>query len=159
VYRFPPLLFLHLMLILGAASGAGAVDKVIAIQPKPSDTVRFNFQARLRGEIRENVDDFNGTDHAATDDQWLLHRIRLGIEWQPIEWLRIAAQTQDARESFSGRADVPLKQGAEGDDAFDLRLASLEIGDPQQLSLKLGRQVLSYGDDANFAYLMLTLNY
>jgi hypothetical protein len=51
------------------------------------------------------------------------------------------------RESFSDRADIPGVLGAEGDDAFDLRLASLELGDPKHLSLKLGRQVLSYGDE------------
>ena|GEM_PF-3421610 len=55
-------------------------------------------------------------------------------------------QGQDVCESFSKRADIPLQNGAEGDDAFDLRLTSIEIGDPKHFSLKLGRQVLSYGD-------------
>ncbi len=135
------------MLISATAENAGAADTAMTILPQAADTVRFNFQARLRGELRENVYDFKGSGDAVTDDQWLLHRIRLGIEWQPAEWFRLAVQGQDVRESFSDRADLPLKQGAEGDDAFDLRLASVELGDPKQLSLKLGRQVLGYGDE------------
>ncbi len=101
----------------------------------------------MRGELRDNVYDFDGSGNAVTDDQWLLHRVRLGIEWQPADSLRVELQGQDVRESFSDRADTPLRQGAEGDDAFDLRLASMEIGHPKQLSLKLGRQVLGYGDE------------
>lgn len=114
--------------------------------PTPS-TIEFHMQARVRGEWRNNVFDFNDANDAPTDDSWLLHRIRVGLEWEPVEWLRIELQGQDVRESFSDRADIPNQTGAEGDDAFDLRLASLEIGDPKHLSLKLGRQVLSYGDE------------
>jgi len=112
-----------------------------------TDQFQFTFQARARGEYRNNVYDFNYQLDSKTDDHWLLHRIRLGIEWQPLDWLHVAVQGQDVRESFSDRADVPLRQGAEGDDAFDLRLASLEFGNPKRLSLKLGRQLLSYGDE------------
>jgi hypothetical protein len=112
-----------------------------------ADQFKWNFQARVRGEMRHNVYDFDNNRSAVTDDSWLLHRIRLGVEWQPVEWLKFTVQGQDVRESFSKRADIPLQNGAEGDDAFDLRLASIELGDPQHLSLKVGRQVLAYGDE------------
>jgi len=111
------------------------------------DSLKWNFQARARGEMRRNVYDFDSSRSAVTDDSWLLTRLRLGVEWQPVEWLRVAVQAQDVRESFSKRADIPLQNGAEGDDAFDLRLASIELGNPSRLSVKLGRQVLSYGDE------------
>lgn len=117
------------------------------ITPAPNNSLTWNFQARVRGEWRENAFDFNWGLDSATDDTWLLHRIRVGLEWQPLPWLRIQMQGQDARESFSDRADIPGVLAAEGDDAFDLRLASLEFGDPKHLSLKLGRQVLAYGDE------------
>ena len=112
-----------------------------------SDPFKWNFQARVRGEMRQNAYDFDSSRSAEGDDSWLLHRIRLGVEWQPVEWLKFTVQGQDVRESFSKRADIPLQNGAEGDDAFDLRLASIELGDPQHLSVKLGRQVLSLRDE------------
>lgn len=118
-----------------------------SVEVAKPDNFQFTFQARVRGEYRNNVYDFNNRLDSKTDDNWLLHRIRLGIEWQPLDWLHVTVQGQDVRESFSDRADIPLQQGAEGDDAFDLRLASLEFGNPKHLSLKLGRQVLAYGDE------------
>jgi hypothetical protein len=138
----PLLLTLLPLLCLNLQAGV-----IPAPQVEPPDRFRFTFQARVRGEYRNNVFDFNDARDSVTDDSWLLHRIRLGIEWQPADWLRIVVQGQDVRESFSDRADLPLQQGSEGDDAFDLRLASLEFGDPKHLSFKVGRQVLSYGDE------------
>lgn len=111
------------------------------------EKLKFNFQARARVEWRDNVYDFNNSVDSPTDDSWLLHRIRVGLEWEASPWFRVTIQGQDARESFSDRADIPNQMGAEGDDAFDLRLASLELGDPDHLSLKIGRQVLGYGDE------------
>ncbi len=134
------------LLLSSLSLQAGVTPAPVVDLPK-SDPLQFTFQARVRGEYRENVFDFNDALNSATDDSWLLHRIRLGIEWQPLSWLHVSLQGQDVRESFSDRADIPGVMGAEGDDAFDLRLASLEFGDPKQLSLKLGRQVLSYGDE------------
>lgn len=109
--------------------------------------LKWNFQSRARGEMRQNVYDFDSSRSAVTDDSWLLIRLRLGVEWQPVEWLLVALQAQDVRESFSNRPDIPLQNGAEGDDAFDLRLASIEVGNPSRFSVKLGRQVLAYGDE------------
>ncbi len=134
------------LLILPKLVQAGEAVVPPVISPGP-EVLQFTFQARVRGEWRENVYDFDSSKDAVTDDSWLLHRIRLGVEWQPQTWLHVTVQGQDVRESFSDRADVPLQQGAEGDDAFDLRLASLELGDPKRLSVKVGRQVLSYGDE------------
>lgn len=122
-------------------TGAAAIET-----PRP-DAPKWTFQARVRGEWRENVFDFNRAVDAPTDDTWLLHRVRVGLEWQPLPWLHVSLQGQDVRESFSDRADIPGVLAAEGDDAFDLRLAALEIGDPKHLSLKAGRQVLAYGDE------------
>ncbi|MDZ4287044.1 MAG: alginate export family protein [Prosthecobacter sp.] len=136
-------------LLLGAIvtlAHAGEAPQPVILPPAP-DPLQFTFQARLRGEIRNNVFDFNSATNAPTDDAWLLQRIRVGLEWQPLPWLHVTVQGQDAREFFSDRLNVPGLMGAEGDDAFDLRLASVEIGDPKHHSLKLGRQVLSYGDE------------
>ena len=130
------LIFSSLCLCAISAMGEGIADQL-----------KWNFQARTRGESRNNTYDFNSGRNAVTDDTFLLSRVRLGMEWQPDDWIRIALQGQDTREAFSKRANIPLQNGAEGDDSFDLRLASIELGNPARFSVKAGRQVLSYGGE------------
>ena len=111
--------------------------------------VVFDVQERLRWEVRNNNFDFNDGVNAPTDDNWLLQRFRLGVAIKPTDWLKIYAQAQDSREINSDRPDFPGLLGAEGDDAFDLRQGYIEIGNPKEfpLTLKAGRQILSYGDE------------
>ncbi|HEY5891960.1 MAG TPA: alginate export family protein [Chthoniobacterales bacterium] len=107
----------------------------------------FDVQERIRGEYRENNYDFNSAVDAVTDDSWLLLRFRLGLAIKPVSWLKIYAQAQDSREAYSDRADIPNVNGAEGDDAFDLRQGYIMIGETKGFSLTAGRQILSYGDE------------
>lgn len=109
----------------------------------------FDLQERLRWEIRDNNFDFNSDVNALTDDNWFLQRFRVGVLIKPTDWLKIYAQGQDSREINSDRPDNPGVLGAEGDDAFDLRQAYVEFGNTKDfpLTLKIGRQVLSYGDE------------
>jgi len=109
----------------------------------------FDAQERLRWEIRENNYDFNDAVKALTDDNWFLQRFRIGLLIKPTSWLKIYAQGQDSREIDSDRPDFPGVMGAEGDDAFDLRQGYIEIGNTKEfpLTLKVGRQILSYGDE------------
>jgi hypothetical protein len=109
----------------------------------------FDVDERLRWEVRDNNFDFNRGVNAVTDDGWLLQRFRLGMMLKPAPWLKIYAQTQDSREFFSGRPLIPGASGAEGDDSFDLRQAYIEISDYSKCpwGLKVGRQILSYGDE------------
>lgn len=111
--------------------------------------VVFDFEERLRGEVRENNYDFDGHANALTDDNWVLQRARVGVKLTITDWLRIYAQGQDSREIGSDRPDFPGALGAEGDDSFDLRQAWIEIGNPKDfpLTARIGRQVLSYGDE------------
>ena len=109
----------------------------------------FDVQERLRWEIRDNNFDFNDAVNALTDDNWFLQRARIGLLIKPVSWLKIYAQAQDSREIDSDRPDFPGLLGAEGDDSFDLRQGYLEFGNPKEfpLMLKVGRQILSYGDE------------
>jgi hypothetical protein len=140
------LLWLPTLSLLAAEPPSSDIRKT-DIVPTIKDSLTWNFQARARGEWRSDFYDFDDSKKALTDDTWLLHRIRLGLDWEPAPWLHITLQGQDVRESFSDRPDIPLQNGAEGDDSVDLRLASIEIGHPHSLSLKLGRQILGYGDE------------
>jgi len=109
----------------------------------------FDFQGRVRFEVRDNNFDFNEGVKVLTDDNWFLIRTRLGMMIKPIEWLKIYAQGQDSREWLSDRPDIPGVLGAEGDDAFDLRQGYIELGNTKDIpfGLKAGRQILSYGDE------------
>ncbi len=127
------------LLLFSVSLWARVAPAPVVELPNP-DSLQFTFQACVRGEYRNNVFDINDGANWVTDDSWLLHRIRPGIEWQPVSWLHVTLQGQDVSESFSDRADIALLHGTEGDDANDLRLASLEFGNPEHLSLKLGRQ-------------------
>ncbi len=111
--------------------------------------VTLDVQERLRWEVRENNFDFNSGVQSLTDDNWFLNRFRIGLLLKPMPWLKLYAQGQDSREWDSDRANLPGVLGAEGDDSFDLRQAYVEFGDPKRfpLLLKVGRQVLSYGDE------------
>ncbi len=109
----------------------------------------FDVEERVRGEFRLNNRDFDSSADEITDDAWLLNRFRLGLAVKPISWLRLYAQTQDSREAFSDRPNIPGVRGAEGDDVFDLRQANIVLGDLKQFPflLNLGRQAVNYGDN------------
>jgi hypothetical protein len=109
----------------------------------------FDIEERVRGEIRENNRDFNSEIDDLSDDAWLLSRFRLGLAVKPVSWLKLYGQTQDAREAFSDRPNIPGVGGAEGDDIFDLRQAYVALGDVKRfpLLLTLGRQAINYGEN------------
>ena len=110
--------------------------------------VVFDVEERIRAEIRENNRDFDSSIDDDNDDAWLLNRFRLGLAVKPVSWLKLYGQTQDVREAFSDRSNIPGVRGAEGDDTFDLRQAYISLGDVKKfpLLLTVGRQAISYGD-------------
>ena len=109
----------------------------------------FDLDERVRYEARSNNFDFDRTVHSPNDGSWLLTRFRLGMTIKPVSWLKFYAQGQDSRENFSDRPHFPGTLGAEGQDPFDLRQAYVALGDPKlfPLTLTVGRQILSYGDE------------
>ena len=110
----------------------------------------LDIEARLRAEARENSVDFDRTkSDANTDDQWLLTRVRLGATIKPCSEFKVYLQMQDSREIGSKRPNVPGSSGSEGDDLFELRQVWMEFGNAlsHPLTLKIGRQTLSYGDE------------
>jgi hypothetical protein len=140
-----------------ASAGVAALDQkttiIAAADSNPlcilDGKVCFDLEERLRWEIRENNFDFDDSVNSPTDDNWLLQRVRIGLLIKPTDWIRIYAQGQDSREINSDRTDIPGLLGAEGDDSFDLRQGWIEIGNTKEfpLTLKVGRQILSYGDE------------
>ena len=148
--------FAATLLLITRFGVAGPVERSPVEQQRPDNPLAFldgklvfDLQGRSRWEIRADNFDFNDDLDALADDNWFLFRVRLGMLVRPVTWLKIYAQGQDAREWLSDRPDFPGLLAAEGDDSFDLRQGYIELGDPKlfPLTLKLGRQILSYGDE------------
>ena len=144
--------------VLAGLSAASHAGPPAPPPPKPIEQpllsfcdgmVVFDVQERARWEIRENNFDFNDNVRSLTDDNWVLQRFRIGMMIKPTNWLKLYVQGQDSREWLSDRPDIPGVLAAEGDDPFDLRQAYIEIGNTKEIpwGVKVGRQVLSYGDE------------
>jgi hypothetical protein len=136
------------------AKSAGAstvVEKLPERNPLSfyNGALTFDIQERVRWELRDNNFDFDDRFNSVTDDNWFLQRFRLGLMIKPASWFRLYAQVQDSREINSDRPDIPGLFAAEGDDSFDLRQAYVEFSDYKNfpLGVKIGRQILSYGDE------------
>jgi hypothetical protein len=100
---------------------------------------------RFSGEYRTRLEGFTGGGYRdGNDDAWLLSRIRLNMKIQPVNWLKFQFQAQDARVFWKNQKPAaPPYQ-----DTMDLRLAFLEIGDPEKgtIALRAGRQELLFGE-------------
>lgn len=140
------LLLLSLALLAAPLLRAGELTAAATVTPPPAPRLwEFDFQERLRAEVRENNFDFDDSLDSTTDDGWLLQRVRLGLKLRPADWLTFYVQGQDAREIGSDRPNIIGLQGAEGDDPLDLRQAYVEVGG-KPFSLRAGRQLLAFGD-------------
>ncbi len=157
------------LLALTLPAFAGSTEK----NPEPkSDALTFangiltlDIEERLRWEVKDNVKDFNRGVNDINDDGWVYSRLRVGLTIKPSPWVRIYAQTQDAREGFPTRGNTPGINGSEAGDYFDLRQAYAEIGNLKEspLTLTVGRMALDYGDrrligDSRFSNVGLTFD-
>jgi hypothetical protein len=136
----------------GETTAKEAAPAPVKAEPNPlsfwDGRIVLDIEERMRGEIRENNRDFDSSINDDNDDSWLLNRFRFGLAVKPVWWLKLYGQTQDAREAFSDRSNIPGVRGAEGDDPFDLRQGYISLGDVKKfpLLLTVGRQAISYGD-------------
>ena len=151
---FGALVFLLLFgaaLTVRAAEATPASSIPAALQPLTFDDGRGvgELIERLRFEDRRENFDFNAAAHSPTDGSWFVQRLRAGFTWKPDPGLAVQLQLQDAREWGSERPKVPFILGAEGNDALDLRIASVTWGDPKKspVGFTIGRQVLSFGEE------------
>lgn len=100
--------------------------------------IRFGWEERFRYEGYHN-----GGFKLKNNDSYLLVRSRLAMTIQPVTWLKVVAQVQDAR---------PFMQkppwGPPNLNAWDLKLAYAQFGDPesQWISVRVGRQLINYNN-------------
>ncbi len=133
--------------VLSTLCFAGTPDpKAVTLPVEEPSIFAFDFQERLRFEVRENNFDFNDGVNSLTDDSWLLQRARFGVKVTPSDIFTFYVQGQSSFEIDSDRPNEPGVLGAEGDDPIDLRQAYIVIG-PKTFNVTVGRQLLSYGDE------------
>ncbi|MGF1530826.1 MAG: alginate export family protein [Puniceicoccaceae bacterium] len=120
---------------------------------KPGDPITLangllevDAQIRHRFEWRENWIDFNSAVNFR-DDSAILQRLRLGLKAYPADSLTVYVQGQDSRTFFDNASSPSQREFVLNDSPFDLRQAWVQFDEvlDQDLTLKLGRQVLSYG--------------
>jgi len=101
---------------------------------------------RFNGEYRARLEGFSGGGFKPNNsDVYLLSRLRINMVIQPGEWVKVAFQAQDAHVFWKNQnpATPPFQ------DAMDLRLGYLEIGDMEKkaVDVRVGRQELAFGDE------------
>ncbi len=114
---------------------------------KPTDELNKELPKWLRfsGEFRARFEGFSGGGFKPDNsDAYYLNRIRINLLIQPANWIKIFAQTQDARVAFKNtKPAAPPYQNT-----WDLRLAYLELGDSEKgiFGVRAGRQELNFGE-------------
>lgn len=151
----PHFYFTLILMSIGLADAGEpfAAKQPVSAPPQPPNQLSFydgrlvfDFQEKMRFEVRENNFDFNDSVNSLTDDSWLLQRARLGMKIKPSDWLTLCIQGQSSFEIDSGRPNEPGVLGAEGDDPMDIRQAYIQLGN-EKMNLMLGRQIFLYGDE------------
>jgi hypothetical protein len=99
--------------------------------------LQFGLEERIRMEGYQNSGFKPGIN-----DSYLLQRFRFGMIVQPLSWVKIVAQTQDAESFFQTPPVVPPNENR-----WDLKLAYLELGNREGLfSVRVGRQELDFNN-------------
>ena len=113
---------------------------------KPASTDTKTYLERtitITGSARARWEATRGSDFSLTTaDSYLATRVRLGVAFQPVPWLRFYGEAQDARALF-----YKVNPGTGVSDPFDLRQAYVEGGvlEGNGLKLRMGRQDLVFG--------------
>ena len=128
-------------------------------EPKPSDT-QFEFEIRERYEHQENYNDkFYGTTpkQGESRDDYLLSRIRIGVNHQFSPELKGKISLQDARAFGWGFDDQDWKASEFGGIENNPQIDPLELGQTwlqfqahKDVSIIAGRQAIFYGNTRVF---------
>jgi hypothetical protein len=139
------LIITSLALLGATAALAQAVPSQADFVPSDELNKQLPNWLRFSGEFRVRLEGFTGGGfRAGNDDDYLLTRLRINLRIQPASWLKFEFQGQDARVFWKNqRPAAPPFQ-----DTMDLRLAYLQIGDPEHktFGLRVGRQELLLGE-------------
>lgn len=132
-----------------AAPSAGLINDWLRGGSESFRDWDFGAQVRVRFESKNGFAvpgagpgavDFSD---ATPDNNYWLFREKLHLGWKPCAWFSAFAEARDSSTVFDKRTPEPEE------DVFDLHQAWVALGDPKQfpITLKVGRQELSYGDE------------
>ena len=103
----------------------------------------FNRTFTVTGQIRIRVESTQGSDFSVTPaDAYTVSRIRLGLAFRPVSWLRFYGESADARAEF-----YQVTPPSNIDDPIDLRQAYVEVGklEGNGIRVAVGRQDFTLG--------------
>lgn len=114
-------------------------------QPEKTKLLSIGGTYRFRGEVQ---DGFNiRTYGTGTREDYLLSRLRLDIDLRLVANFCIHAQIQDAEALGLSFSDEDFAKGNNPyHDPFDVNQLYFEYRPAKTVSLKIGRQAISYGD-------------
>lgn len=127
---------------------AGWINDWLRGQSRSFDDWDFGAQVRVRFESKSGfaVPGVPGAvdfSDAAPDNNYWLFREKVHLGWKPCPWFTAFAEARDSRTVFDKRTPEPEE------DVLDLHQAWVALGNAREfpLTLKVGRQELSYGDE------------
>jgi len=137
--------FCSLAVCGSAANGQTPPPAPAAINYSPASEVNRALPKWLifGGEYRARFEGYAGGAFKpdSTDAYWL-SRVRLNLTIQPLSWLKIYAEGQDARAIFKQPGQPPYEN------TWDIRQGFAELGssDKGLFALRVGRQEINFGD-------------
>jgi Alginate export len=134
---------------LGFSGAARAQSPAPAVARKTDDREKpKNYLERtiaISGQLRERWEDTDGANFSVTPaDSYVMSRVRLGVAYKPVSWLRLFSEAQDSRVLF-----YQTKPSNAVDDPFDFRQGYVEAGSLEGPGVKarVGRQDLFIGSN------------
>jgi hypothetical protein len=126
-------------------SAPGESDSLNSIILNSAKRLKISGQIRSRGEIKNNVRDFDSG--RSDEEEFALLRVRLGFRFEILDKLFATVELQDSRQY--GSTVTPGNSTARERESIDLSLGFIEVHDVliPGLNLRLGRQILSFGDE------------
>ncbi len=134
-----------------AKPSAGLVNDWLRSQWTNASPWDVGAQFRFRAEVKENAGNASAAASNAdfiksgfdNDNSFWVTRTKVHIGYKPQSWLQLYVQGRDSRSTGDDRAVNS------DSDQFELYQAYAQIGNPKDfpLSLKVGRQELSYGEE------------
>jgi hypothetical protein len=135
------------IMLFGTALPVQILQAQVLLDQKPTDELNKELPTWLKfsGEFRGRLEGFTGGSFKPdTSDLYYLNRLRINLMIQPVNWIKVFAQTQDSRVFFKNQhPSAPPYQNT-----WDLRQGYLELGDSENgvLGIRTGRQEMIFGD-------------
>jgi hypothetical protein len=129
-----------------APKSAGLLNDALRLESPTFSEWDIGGQFRFRYEVRDDAGSFPSNDFIRqgvdNSNDYFLFREKLHIGWQPENWLKLYVEGRGSQVGSDERDPSPDQ------DTVDLQQAYVELGNAKNfpLTLKLGRQEMTYGD-------------